>query len=63
MVRTFVTLEGEILSEEEWTPTLNKSNHCFWCDDHLIGSEAYVCPFNPFAESHDWVTLCSRDYV
>ena len=62
MVRTFVTLEGEALARAGWTPTASPKNVCFWCDDHLIGSEAYTCPFS-FDGTHDWVTICNRDYA
>ena len=62
MVRTFVTLEGEVLATEDWTPTASPKNVCFWCDDHLIGSEAYTCPFS-FDGTYDWVTICNRDYA
>lgn len=63
MVRRFVTLDGEILATEEWTPTAHPENRCFWCDDHLIPASETLCSYNPFDIHHDWVTLCNRDFV
>ncbi len=62
MVRKFVTLDGEVLAEEEWTLNENPNFRCFWCDDHLLGSEEYTC-YASFDGTHDWVTLCSKEYV
>jgi len=62
MVRRFVTLDGEVLAEENWDITQNPKYLCFWCDDHLLGSENYPC-YNSFDGSHDWVTICKREFV
>lgn len=62
MIRKFVTLEGEVLAEEEWNPIGSPENRCFWCNDHLTSSEADICPHS-FDGSHDWVTVCNREFV
>lgn len=62
MVRKFINLDGEVLTEEEWTLNENPRFRCFWCDDRLLGSEMYTCPFS-FDGSHDWVTVCNREFV
>lgn len=57
MVRRYVSLDGEILGEEEWD--LLPHFNCFWCDTPLISAKGYECD-NPFDESHDFVTICDR---
>ena len=58
MMRRFITLDGEIMAEEQWEP--NPNHRCFWCDDHLKHSYREPC-YNSFDGSHDWVTICDRE--
>ncbi len=60
MVRRFVTLDGEILAEEEWN--LSPIHHCFWCEDRLITSLTEPCYFS-FDGQHEWVTIANRENV
>lgn len=62
MVRKFITLDGEVLAEEEWTLNKNPKFRCFWCDDHLMEAKDYPC-YDSFDGSHDWVTICNREFV
>jgi hypothetical protein len=62
MVRKFVTLDGEVLAEEEWKPNAHPENRCFWCNNHLISSETYSCS-RSFDGNHDWVTVCDKEFV
>lgn len=57
MVRRFVTLDGEVLAEEEWAP--NPTNRCFWCDQHLIFTDG-PC-LGSFDKAHEFVTICKRE--
>lgn len=60
MVRRFITLDGEVLAAENWTP--NPTHRCFWCDDHLILSTQEPC-YDSFDGNHEWVTITNREYV
>lgn len=60
MVRKWVTLDGEVLAEEEWNPT--PMHNCFWCGDRLITSLTEPCYYS-FDGNHDWVTIANRERV
>ncbi len=60
MVRKFVSLDGEVLAEENWVP--NDKHGCFWCGDFLKSADSYPCPFS-FDGLHDWVTVCHKEYA
>lgn len=60
MVRRFVTLDGEVLADEFWSP--NPTHRCFWCDDHLAYTGDSTC-YDSFDGNHEWVTVCNREYV
>ena len=60
MVRKFITQDGELLAEEEWSPT--PMHDCFWCGDRLITSLTEPCYYS-FDGNHDWVTIAHRDYA
>ncbi len=62
MMRRYINLDGEILAEEQWIPTGNKNHKCFWCDDHLSQISGYECPYS-FDGTHEWVTICHREYA
>lgn len=56
-LRKFVTLDGEVTAEEEWT--LNPTDRCFYCDQSLIAIHSQPCPVG-FSGLHDFVTLISK---
>jgi hypothetical protein len=56
MIRRFVTTDGEVLDESDWTPAPNTK--CFFCGT-LITTES-ACE-NLWGSAHDWVTLADRD--
>jgi hypothetical protein len=59
MVRKFVTLDGEILGEEEWK--LSPLHSCFFCGSPLIYVRNEPCP-NGFLSEHEFVQICDRNY-
>lgn len=59
MVRRWVTLDGEITGESEWD--LLPIHKCFWCDIALLFADE-PC-YDSFDGSHEFVTICNRDYV
>jgi hypothetical protein len=59
MVRTFVTLDGEILGEEEWN--LSPLHSCFFCGSPLIYVQNEPCP-SGFLHEHQFVEICDRNF-
>lgn len=53
MVRKFVTMDGEILSEEEWR--MKPIDRCFFCDTLLLFA-GHDCEASLDGQ-HDWVSL------
>jgi hypothetical protein len=56
MLRRFITLEGEIMADEDWR--LRPTDCCFWCDEPLILVKGMECA-HPFGASHEFVTVCN----
>lgn len=56
-LRKFVTLDGEVTAEEEWT--LSPIDRCFYCDQSLIATQGQMCPAG-FLGQHDFVTLINK---
>lgn len=56
-LRKFVTLDGEVTAEEEWT--LKPTDRCFYCDQYLIASHNQPCSIG-FDGLHDYVTLTNK---
>jgi hypothetical protein len=55
-LRKFVTLDGEVLAEEEWE--ISPIVRCFYCDRHLVKT-TQSCPIG-FEGYHDYITLVHR---
>lgn len=56
MLRRFITVEGEIMADEEWH--LRPVDRCFWCDGYLILVKGTSCPDSQGA-IHEFVTVCN----
>lgn len=54
MVRKFLTFDGEVLEETEWT--LRTADPCFYCGEKLATVEGIPC-FASLDGLHDWITL------
>lgn len=52
MVRKFLSLDGEVVAEEEWKP--KPTDLCFYCDHPLILADTHPCLF---MGPHEFVTL------
>jgi hypothetical protein len=55
MVRTFVTVDGEVLGRDEWS--LKPTDSCFFCEEQLISAHKHCT--HSMDGRHEWVTLCS----
>jgi hypothetical protein len=53
MVRKFLSLDGEIVAEEEWKP--KPTDRCFYCDWPLLAVDTHPC--NMFGGVHEFITL------
>jgi hypothetical protein len=53
MIRKFLSLDGEIVAEEEWK--LQPTDRCFYCNRPLIAASTHPCTF--FGGVHDFITL------
>lgn len=54
MVRRFVSLDGEVLAEEEWE--MNYNTQCFYCGNYLMAILNQPCP-DGFIGMHEYVTV------
>jgi hypothetical protein len=57
MLRKFLTLDGEVTAEEEWT--VKPTDRCFYCDHPLTLAQGVPCPVG-FNALHDFITLIQR---
>ncbi len=59
MVRKWLTLDGEILEETEWS--LSPLHSCFYCGSPLIHVRNEPCP-SGFLNEHDFITFVDINY-
>lgn len=57
MLRKFLSLDGEVMAEEEWY--VRPTDRCFYCDQHLMHIQGVPCPVG-FESQHDFITLVTR---
>lgn len=57
MIRTWLSLEGEVLEEEEWK--ISPMHSCFYCGSPLVYVKNEPCP-SGFLNEHAFITLCDR---
>ena len=55
MLRRFISLEGEIMADEEWL--IKPIDRCFWCDVPLILFKGTPCPHS-LGATHEFITVC-----
>lgn len=53
MVRTFLTLDGDILEKTEWH--IKPTDRCFYCNMILLVRTSYC--LESLDGNHEWVTL------
>jgi hypothetical protein len=55
MVRKWLTLDGEVLEESDWS--VKPIDRCFYCNDPLIAVDSYCSA--SLDHAHDWISLVS----
>lgn len=55
MLRRFITLDGDIMADEEWR--LRPVDACFWCGKPLILVKETPCS-HALGATHEFVTVC-----
>ncbi len=54
MIRKFITPDGDVLEEADWS--IRVTDSCFYCDQPLRLSTGVICHASQDG-NHDWITL------
>lgn len=57
MIRKFLTLDGDVLEESEWSPS--PEDKCFYCETVFTSITTFfesIC-WDSLDGRHDWITL------